>query len=204
MEYLAEAGRGRAIKKVWSESRADILSYMDVDLSTDLGAFPPLIEALINGGFNVGTGSRGLNSSETERGFKREFLSWGYHMLLKASFHARFSDVQCGFKAITGNAANKLLPSIEDNGWLMDAELLILAERLGYRVCELPVHWLEDLDTWVKVGRDTIAPGRGLLRLRRNLSVIKHCQPRLSERATALSETASESSQRARQSSRKL
>lgn len=169
VEYLAEAGRGRAIKQVWSESPAVILSYMDVDLSTDLSAFPPLIESVISGGFDLATGSRLLKGSVTRRGFNRKFLSWSYHLLLKALLHTRISDAQCGFKAITKEAACRLLPLVQDNGWLMDTELLIIAERLGYRILDLPVRWIEDPDSRVKIGRDSVAAIKGLLRLCRNL-----------------------------------
>ncbi len=170
VEHLAEAGRGRAIKQVWSESPAALLSYMDVDLSTDLSAFTPLMESLITGGFDLATGSRRLKGSVTRRGFKREFLSWGYHALIKTLFHTKISDAQCGFKAITKKAAGRLLPLVEDNEWLMDTELLVIAERLGYRIFDLPVRWTEDTDSRVKIGRDALEAISGLLRLRRNLA----------------------------------
>jgi glycosyltransferase involved in cell wall biosynthesis len=180
---LPQSGRGRAIKKVWSESHADILSYMDVDLSTDLNSFPPLIEALLSGGCAVATGSRRLSDSCANRGLGREFLSSCYHVMLKALFHTQISDAQCGFKAITKKAATELLPLVVDNGWLMDTELLVLAERLGYRIFDLPVRWVEDTDSRVKVGRDAVAAIKGLFRLRRNLARGKygHIQPAKSE-----------------------
>lgn len=177
VEHLTAAGRGRAIKKVWSQSQADILSYMDVDLSTDLSAFPPLVDSLIVGGFDIATGSRRLPGSVIKRGFRREFFSWGYHVLLRMMFHTNICDAQCGFKAITRNVADELLPLIEDNGWLMDAELLILAERLGYRVYELPVCWVEDTDTRVRVGRDILSTVSGLMRLRCTLGDGKRYRP---------------------------
>jgi len=167
---LRQSGRGRAIKKVWRESPADILSYMDVDLSTDLEAFPPLIDALLSGGYAVATGSRRLRNSVTNRVFGREFLSSCYHVLLKTLFRTHISDAQCGFKAITKNAASELLLLITDNGWLLDTELLIIAERLGYPIFDLPVRWVEDPDSRVKIGRDAYAAVKGLIRLRRNLS----------------------------------
>ncbi len=175
---VPQPGRGGAIKTAWSESRADILSYMDVDLSTELDAFSPLIESLLSGGCEVATGSRRLRKSLTNRGLGREFLSLGYHALLKALFHTKISDAQCGFKAITKKAANELLPLIADDGWLMDTELLVIAERLGYRIYDLPVRRVEDTDSRVKVGRDAFAAVKGLFRLRRNLVQGKFLQVR--------------------------
>ncbi len=172
--HLDQKGRGRAVKKVWSESYADILSYMDVDLSTDLAAFPPLIETLISGGFDVAVGSRLLKPCLTTRGFKREFISRAYNLLIKLFFHTRFSDAQCGFKAITKAAASTLLPLVEDDGWFMDSELLILAERLGQRIFDLPVHWVDDSDSRVKLWTTAINDLRGLTRVKRNFATARY------------------------------
>ena len=167
---LDHPGRGRAIRGVWSESLADVLSYMDVDLSTDITAFPSLIEPLLSGGFDVAIGSRLLDPTQTTRGLKREFISRCYNLLVKTLFHTRFSDAQCGFKAITRDAANGLLPLVEDNGWFMDTELLVVAERLGYRIFDLPVAWSDDPNTRVKIWSTALGDVKGLFRLRRNLA----------------------------------
>jgi glycosyltransferase involved in cell wall biosynthesis len=172
--HLDEKGRGRAVKKVWNESAGDILSYMDVDLSTDLNAFPPLIESLISGGFDMATGSRLLKPSLTTRGFKREMISRCYNILVKALFHTQFSDAQCGFKAVTRKAAEELLPLVEDTGWFMDTELLVLAEKLGWRIFDLPVRWTDDSDSRVKIWSTAIADIEGLIRLRRNFAAGKY------------------------------
>ena len=175
--HLEQKGRGRAIKKVWSESQADVLSYMDVDLSTDLAAFPSLIEALISGRFDLAIGSRLLKSSLTTRGFKREFISRGYNQLIKMFFHTRFSDAQCGFKAITREGASALLPLVEDNGWFMDTELLILAEKLGYRISDLAVRWVDDSDSRVKIWSTALGDIRGLVRVKGNFKRGKYNSP---------------------------
>lgn len=168
--HLEQKGRGRALKAAWRENDADILSYMDVDLSADLGAFPALVKALTEGGSDLAVGSRFLPGSQTRRGWKREFISRCYIRLLKALLHVRFSDAQCGFKAIRREAARRLLPHVEDNGWFFDTELLVLAERLGYRICELPVAWIEDPDSRVRIVSTVWADLKGLMRVRRNLS----------------------------------
>jgi glycosyltransferase involved in cell wall biosynthesis len=168
--HLDKKGRGRALKQVWTESRAEILSYMDVDLSSNLFAFPPLIEGLISGGFEIGIGSRLLKASTTRRSLKREVISRGYNVLVKSMFRTKFSDAQCGFKAITRKAADALLPVVADTGWFFDTELLIIAEKLGYRIFDLPVSWIEDLDSRVKIVQTATDDIRGLLRVRKNFA----------------------------------
>jgi glycosyltransferase involved in cell wall biosynthesis len=166
--YLDRKGRGRALKEVWQDSKADIVSYMDVDLSSNLYAFPPMIESLICGGFDIAIGSRLLKGSTTKRSFKREIISRCYNLLVKAFFATKFSDAQCGFKAMTRKTANELLPKIEDTGWFFDTELLVIGEKLGYRIFDLPVNWVEDLDSRVKIVRTATDDILGLIRVRRN------------------------------------
>jgi glycosyltransferase involved in cell wall biosynthesis len=165
--HLELKGRGRALKEVWINSKADVLSYMDVDLSTNLFAFPPLIEAVACGGADIGTGSRLMKGSRTQRGLKREVISRCYNLLVKAFFQTRFSDAQCGFKAISREAAHGLLPLIEDPGWFFDTELLVIAEKLGYRIFDVPVRWIDDLDSRVKIIPTALEDVRGLIRVKR-------------------------------------
>jgi glycosyltransferase involved in cell wall biosynthesis len=167
--HLPEKGRGRALRRVWAESEADVLSYMDIDLSTDLAAFPRLIEALVQGPCDLATGSRLLPQSETTRCWNRELISRAYNRLVSVVFRTRFSDAQCGFKAITRKTAAGLLSLVEDNGWFFDTELLVWAERRGHRILELPVRWTEDADSRVRIVRTAGQDLRGMLRLRRNL-----------------------------------
>ena len=136
---------------------ADILSYMDADLSADLESYPPLLEALTTGGYDVATGSRLLNPALTTRSFKREFASRGYNFLVRTLLGTHFSDAQCGFKALTRRAAQHLLPLVEDMGWFFDTELLGLADKLGYRIFDLPVRWVENRDSRVKMFRTAMA-----------------------------------------------
>ena len=175
--HLDQKGRGRALKAAWNTSDADVVSYMDVDLSTNLYAFPPMIEALLCGGFAVGTGSRLLKASTTRRSLKREVISRGYNLLVKAFFFTRFSDAQCGFKAITRQAWKELGPMVEDTGWFFDSELLILAEKLSYRIFDLPVSWVEDLDSRVKIVRTAVDDIKGLIRVRRGFRMERYRRP---------------------------
>jgi glycosyltransferase involved in cell wall biosynthesis len=167
---LDQKGRGRALKRVWLESRAEVLSYMDVDLSTDLRAFPALVEAVLERGFDLAIGSRLLPGSQVQRGWKREVISRCYNRLVRLMVHTRFSDAQCGFKAIRRSAALELLPLVEDTGWFFDTELLVLAEKLGYRIYELAVRWVDDPESRVRVWSTALADLKGLIRVRRRLA----------------------------------
>ncbi len=167
---LDQRGRGRAIKRVWCESDCGVLTYMDVDLSADLSAFPVLIEAIRSGGYNLAVGSRLLQPQLTTRSFKREFISRSYNYLIKLLFRPGFSDAQCGFKAIGREAARALLPLVRDDGWFMDTELLLTAERLGYRIFDCPVRWVDDSDSRVVLWATAWSDLKGLVRLRRTLA----------------------------------
>jgi hypothetical protein len=167
--HLPEKGRGRALRAVWLASEAEILSYMDVDLSTDLAAFPPLIKALASGRYDLAIGTRLHPESVVRRCWKREIISRCYNRLLRLAMHIQFSDAQCGFKAITRRAARQLLPLVVDNEWFFDTELLVLAERYGYRIYEQPVKWTEDTDSRVRLLSTVWKDLRGIVRLRRRL-----------------------------------
>lgn len=163
---LEQRGRGRALKRAWLESSADILTYMDVDLSTDIKAFPLIVMALEQGS-HVAYGSRLARGAKVyKRTFKREVTSRGYNLLIKLLFWSRFSDAQCGFKAITRPAAQAILSHIKDNAWFFDTELLLIAEKRGFRVTGVPVTWTDDPDTRVRILRTAWEDVKGLLRLR--------------------------------------
>ena len=154
--HLAEKGRGRALKKVWADSDADVLVYMDVDLSTDLNALLPLVAPLISGHSDLAIGSRLRHGSRVVRGPKREVISRGYNLLVKGALRTRFSDAQCGFKAIRRDVAREVLPLVEDDAWFFDTELLVLAERAGLRIHEVPVDWVDDPDSRVDIAADGV------------------------------------------------
>ncbi len=163
---LEQRGRGRALRKAWLESPANLVSYMDVDLSTDLSAFPLMVRALEEG-YDLAVGSRLARGAMVRRRMlKREITSRGYNLLIKTTFFTKFSDAQCGFKAMTRAAAQALLPHIEDTGWFFDSELLIIAEKRGYRIKDVPVTWTDDPDSRVKVVRTALKDIQGMLRLR--------------------------------------
>ncbi|MFD8149207.1 glycosyltransferase [Streptomyces sp. NPDC059720] len=167
---LEQKGRGRALRAVWSASDAPVLAYMDVDLSTDLNALLPLVAPLISGHSDLAIGSRLARTSRVVRGPKREFISRAYNLILRGSLHARFSDAQCGFKAIRRDVAQLLLPLIEDTGWFFDTEMLVLAERAGLRIHEVPVDWVDDPDSSVRLVRTATDDLKGVWRVGRALA----------------------------------
>ncbi|MEJ2886198.1 bifunctional glycosyltransferase family 2/GtrA family protein [Actinomycetospora aeridis] len=163
--HLDEKGRGRALRTVWSASDAPVLAYTDVDLSTDLNALLPLVAPLISGHSDLAIGSRLAPTSRVVRGVKREVISRCYNVLLRGTLRARFSDAQCGFKAIRADVARRLLPLVEDTGWFFDTELLVLAERSGLRIHEVPVDWVDDPDSRVDVVSTAVADLKGVARV---------------------------------------
>jgi putative flippase GtrA len=166
---MAEKGRGNALRKVWLASPSPVLAYMDVDLSTDLAALGPLLAPLISGHSDLAIGTRLTRSSRVVRGPKREFISRSYNFLLQSLMGAHFSDAQCGFKAIRADVARELLPHTLDNAWFFDTELLVLAEKCGLRVHEVPVDWTDDPDSSVDIVQTALADLRGMVRLSRDL-----------------------------------
>jgi putative flippase GtrA len=168
--HLDEKGRGRALRTVWLASDAAVLAYTDVDLSTDLNALLPLVAPLITGHSDLALGTRLARGSRVVRGTKRELISRSYNLLLRGTLSARFSDAQCGFKAIRADVAAQLLPLVEDTGWFFDTELLVLAERVGLRMHEVPVDWVDDPDSRVDIVSTAMADLRGIARVGRALA----------------------------------
>jgi len=163
--YLDMPGRGRALHAVWSASDADVLAYLDVDLSTDLNALLPLVAPLLSGHSDVAIGTRLARGSRVVRGAKREIISRGYNLLLRATLGVGFSDAQCGFKALRATVARELLPLVSDPSWFFDTELLVLAERAGLRIHEVPVDWVDDPDSRVDIIPTALADLRGICRV---------------------------------------
>lgn len=164
---LEAKGRGRALRAAWLGSDAAVVAYMDVDLSTDLSALLPLVAPLLAGHSEVAIGTRLHRASRVVRGPKRELVSRCYNRLLRTFLRARFSDAQCGFKAVRRDAALVLVPAVQDEEWFFDTELLLLAQRLGMRVHEVPVDWTDDPDSRVDIVDTARKDLRGMWRIRR-------------------------------------
>lgn len=164
-QRLEAKGRGHALRAVWSASRASVVAYMDVDLSTDLRALLPLVSPLLSGHSEVAIGTRLATGSRVTRGAKREFISRAYNRLLHTVLHANFSDAQCGFKAVRADTLPALLGAVRDDGWFFDTELLIVAERRGMRIHEVAVDWVDDPDSRVDIVATALGDLRGIARL---------------------------------------
>ncbi|PZS28393.1 MAG: sugar translocase [Pseudonocardiales bacterium] len=171
--HMPEKGKGRALRAVWSTSDAAVLAYMDVDLSTDLAAVLPLIAPLVSGHSDLAIGTRLHRGSRVIRGAKREFISRSYNLMLRHTLSTRVSDATCGFKAIRREVAAHLLPLVEDNGFFFDTELLVLAERSGLRIHEVPVDWIDDPDSRVHIVSTAKTDLRGIARLAHALATGK-------------------------------
>jgi glycosyltransferase involved in cell wall biosynthesis len=166
---LLQKGRGRALRHAWLRSNADMVCYMDVDLSTKLEHIPELLNAIAHDSYDVATGSRLMRDSRTTRSLKREIISRIYNVLVKAVLFTRFSDAQCGFKALSRKAVERIVPQIKDQAWFFDTEMLVLAEKQGYRIKDLPVVWIEDDDSRVKIVQTGWEDIKGIFRLRQQL-----------------------------------
>jgi putative flippase GtrA len=163
--HLGQKGRGRALRAAWSRSTASVVAYMDVDLATGLDALLPLVAPLLSGHSDVAIGTRLVPGAHVVRGVRREFLSRGYNLILRAALRSACTDAQCGFKAMRREAAGELLPLVEDNQWFFDTEVLVTAQRLGLRIHEVPVDWVDDQDSRVDVVHTAVEDLRGVIRL---------------------------------------
>jgi glycosyltransferase involved in cell wall biosynthesis len=165
--HLPEKGRGRALRSAWTSSDARVVAYMDVDLSTRLDALTTLIAPILSGSCDIAIGSRLAAGARVVRSPRREVISRAYNLVLRALLHTRFRDAQCGFKAMRAQVAHQLVPVVRDQGWFFDTELLVVAQRAGMRIQEVPVEWVEDPDSRVDIPRTALADLRGVLRLLR-------------------------------------
>ena len=163
--HLPQKGRGRALRTAWLDSTADIVSYMDVDLSTELVHLPQLIEAL-ESGFHIAIGSRLSKGSRVTRSLKREIISRTYNLMLKTMFFTGFPDAQCGFKAMTRQVALEIIPKVKNNGWFFDTELLIIAAKGKYQIMSVPVKWDDDPTSTVNIAGTVTEDLKGMFRLR--------------------------------------
>jgi putative flippase GtrA len=173
---LTRKGRGYALRSAWEASNAEVVAYMDVDLSTALSGLMPLVASVLSGHGDVAVGTRLARGARVVRGPKRELISRAYSLLVRTSLRSHITDFQCGFKALRRESALELLPLVEDDAWFFDTELLVTAERLGMRVSEIPVEWVDDPDSRVHIistatedlkGVWRISHGRSLQQVRR-------------------------------------
>jgi len=178
--HLEQKGRGRALRTAWTQSDADLVCYMDVDLSTDLKHLPTLLGAL-SADADVAFGSRLKPGKQVTRGLKRELISRSYNVIIKLMFWHQFYDAQCGFKGVTRRVVDEVVPLVKDQAWFFDTELLLIAEKNGYRLCEIPVHWEDDPDSRVKIFKTAWEDLKGLWRLKWNMPRVAGKEARTQE-----------------------
>jgi glycosyltransferase involved in cell wall biosynthesis len=162
---LDRRGRGGALKAAWTSSTADIMAYMDIDLSTGLEAMGSLIDPIAAGTTDISVGSRLTYGSQVTRSLRRDVISHIYNVITRAMLRYPVRDAQCGFKAVNRQVANSIVPIVEDNSWFFDTELLVLAFREGLRINEIAVQWVEDEDSRVRIVKTAMDDLRGILRL---------------------------------------
>jgi glycosyltransferase involved in cell wall biosynthesis len=181
--HLARKGRGLALRTTWLASRAPVVAYMDVDLSTDLDALLPLVAPLLSGHSDVAIGTRLAPGARVRRSLKREVISRSYNVILRSALGSRVSDAQCGFKAMRADVARRLLPLVQDDSWFFDSELLVVAQHLGLRIHEVAVDWVEDPDSRVDIVATARDDLRGIWRVRRQLPALHRHRPPASPEA---------------------
>lgn len=166
---IPQRGRGRALRKAWSESTADIVAYTDVDLSTELPALEKMCRGIHEAGYDIATGSRLMPGANIKRGLKRDLISRCYNLFIKCVLFTSFSDAQCGFKAVSRRVVEEIVPQVADEAWFFDTELLVLGEKQGYRILDVPVVWIDDEDSRVKIVSTAWEDIKGVFRVRRYL-----------------------------------
>jgi uncharacterized membrane protein YbhN (UPF0104 family) len=173
-------GRGGALERAFEAARGDTLVYYDTDLATDMSHLEELVESIRTEGYDVATGSRRIPGAKQPRETERGVASDGYNTLVRLVLRSSLRDHQCGFKAFDREALFALLPTVHDDHWFWDTEVLVKAQRRGYEVKEFPVDWEPKGDTKVDLVRDVLGMGSQVLRTWWELSV----SPRITRRVT--------------------
>jgi len=171
------SSKGLALQNYFKISRADSLVFMDVDLAVSLNNIEELVRPLLEDKDDLVFGSRLLPESKTTRSWWREASSRSYNWLSRLMLGHRFSDLQCGFKALNREVFERVEPFLQDKNWFFDTELIIFAKYFNFRLLEIPVDWQENRyaqrASRIKVFKDTYAFVKNLFVLRKRLIKIK-------------------------------
>ena len=166
-------GRGTALSNAFKQCRGEVFVYMDLDLSTELKYLKPLVEAITVEGYDFSTGSRMLPESKVERSLSRSISSKTYNFLVRHMLGSKLRDHQCGFKAFKREPVLTLLDEVEATHWFWDTEIMVRANRRGYKIKEIPVEWKTGKDTKVNLLKDSCNMFKQIMRLWWKLKV-KH------------------------------
>lgn len=151
---LNQKGRGFALKWAWIKLNFDYCIYMDIDLATDLKHIGEVLKGLETESDLV-VGSRWLKDSQVEnRNWLRTLMSFGYKTIVQTLTGSKISDFQCGFKGFTSKLI-KIIPTLQDNEWFLDTELVLVAQRAEYKVKDIPIYWKDDPVSKVHVIKDS-------------------------------------------------
>jgi len=164
-------GRGGALEFAAERARGDTVAYFDTDLATEMSHLEELIESVRSGEYDVATGSRHMPGEHADRPPKRDVPSKGYNGLVRLFLRSDLRDHQCGFKAFDRNVLLTILDDVGDEHWFWDTEVLVRAQRAGYRVKEFPVEWTPKGDSKVDLVRDVFGMGSQIVRTWWQLSV---------------------------------
>ncbi len=149
--------RRENLARSFKETNGDIIVFMDIDLAADISYLPALVEAAKRHGIAIG--SRYAKGAVTERRLSRLLFSLAYNSFLRLYFGSSVRDHQCGFKAFKREIILELVKDAGYDrslrrGWFWDAEILIRAQRKGYRIKEIPVRWNEMMKSSFRFGRE--------------------------------------------------
>ncbi|MDS0298112.1 flippase-like domain-containing protein [Halogeometricum sp. S1BR25-6] len=171
-------GRGGALEHAFAAANGEVLVYFDTDLATDMNHLEELVDRVRSGRYDVATGSRWMPGRVADRPAKRGVPSRAFNLLVRLFLGSSLRDHQCGFKAFSREVFEDLRTQVEDEHWFWDTEMLVRAQRAGYRVDEFPVDWTPKGDTKVDLVRDVFGMGSQIVRTWWQVAV----KPRVTQR----------------------
>lgn len=164
----SNCGKGGAVRRGMLAARGRYRVFLDVDLATPVEELDRLLPALENGGdFILGSRHRPGAAIEVRQRMSRRFTGWVFRKLAGRLLPLHVTDVTCGFKGFTAEAAETLFHAQRETGWAFDAELIHLARKWKLEIREIPVRWRDSGDTRVRLVRNALDSLRELVRIRR-------------------------------------
>lgn len=167
---IKEKGKGIAIRNAWQKSDADLLVFMDADLSSDLKHLPALIEAVALEKYDLSIGNRlGKTSKVISRRFMRKIASRVYNLLMRFLFKTGVDDHQCGFKAISKNGFDLISSELQENAWFFDTELIVIALKNNLKIKQVDIVWTDNINSKVTLGKTSLDMLKAALAFKKRL-----------------------------------